>query len=150
VIELAKPKLPTAHPEYEAWMARRLPLAHLTLRGFVVDAIPFCSCFDAQRLRSITFVDCVDVGFCLPVDVDLERVEIRVGETNRARAESVRRVESGDVRRVALRQGREVSPKKSPKKSPSKGDASRGRSRFGWRFRSHLFNAVIEEDEREG
>lgn len=44
-----------------------LPITHLTLRNFVVDAGPFFRWFDSARLQEIVFLgDCVDAGFYLP------------------------------------------------------------------------------------
>lgn len=84
VIELAKPNLKPSHPEYDTWMSRLLPIVHLTLRGFVVDAVPFCSCFDADKLRSITFTDCYDAGFYLPKD--MRHVVLRIDSINKHKA----------------------------------------------------------------
>lgn len=71
-------------------MARLLPIVHLTLRGFVVDAVPFCSCFDADKLRSITFTDCYDAGFYLPKDMG--HVMLRIDSINKHKAMEGRRV----------------------------------------------------------
>ncbi|OKL63045.1 hypothetical protein UA08_01215 [Talaromyces atroroseus] len=168
VIELAKPKLSQKHPEYETWMARLLPLVHLTLRGFVVDAIPFCSCFDAQKLRSITFADCYDAGFYLPHEVDMDKFEIRVDELKTARTESIRRLCSDEeLKHITLKDGKMVEEHHVNESSTSSSFSNKGKqqgtdmapaassrhigrtSRHPWHFRSHVFNAVIEDDEGE-
>lgn len=84
VIENAKPDLKIGHPEYKAWSTRHLPIVHLTLRGFVVDALPFSSCFDADKLHSITFTDCYDAGFHLPKD--MEHVELKIDSKHKHKA----------------------------------------------------------------
>ncbi|EED19096.1 conserved hypothetical protein [Talaromyces stipitatus ATCC 10500] len=124
VIELAKPKLNPDYPEYEAWMSRLLPIVHLTLRGFVVDAIPFCSCFDGQKLRSITFTDCIDAGFCLPYEMN--NVQLRVDCSKTARAEPIRQVvPDRELKRITLKEGRKID--ESPASSPTQSVSSRSR-----------------------
>jgi hypothetical protein len=107
VIELAKPNLEGKYPEYDSWMTRLLPIVHLTLRGFVVDAVPFCSCFDADKLRSITFTDCFDAGFYLPDD--MKHVELRVGPVDKQKAREGRLVSlDQEVKRLTLKDGKKV------------------------------------------
>jgi len=50
---------------------RFLPITHLTLVNFAVDAGPFYRWFDAKRLREVNFLgQCVDAGFYLPSDME--------------------------------------------------------------------------------
>ncbi|KAH8690081.1 hypothetical protein BGW36DRAFT_440909 [Talaromyces proteolyticus] len=82
VIELAKPRFDEGTIEYETWATQTLPIINLTLRGFVVDAIPFHSCFYGNKLREITLTDCYDAGFYLPSDMaDDVRINIDGFET---------------------------------------------------------------------
>lgn len=107
VIELAKPNLKPNHPEYNTWMARLLPIVHLTLRGFVVDAVPFCSCFDADKLRSITFTDCYDTGFYLPNN--MEHVRLHFGSDDKRKAIGGRRVSTDqEVKRLTYKDGKKI------------------------------------------
>ncbi|EXJ61374.1 uncharacterized protein A1O5_11932 [Cladophialophora psammophila CBS 110553] len=46
---------------------RHLPISHLTLMNFAVDAGPFFRWFDPKKLVEITFLgQCIDTGFYLP------------------------------------------------------------------------------------
>ncbi len=50
---------------------RYLPITHLTLMNFVVDAGPFFRWFDPRKLQELTFLgDCIDVGFYLPENME--------------------------------------------------------------------------------
>ncbi|EHY52415.1 hypothetical protein HRR83_009250 [Exophiala dermatitidis] len=46
---------------------RYLPITHLTLMNFAVDAGPFFRWFDPAKLKEVQFLgDCIDTGFSLP------------------------------------------------------------------------------------
>jgi hypothetical protein len=50
---------------------RYLPITHLTLMNFVVDAGPFFRWFDPRKLKELTFLgDCIDAGFYLPESME--------------------------------------------------------------------------------
>lgn len=49
---------------------RYLPITHLTLMNFVVDAGPFYRWFDPKKFKEVTFKgDCIDAGFSLPQEM---------------------------------------------------------------------------------
>ncbi|KAK5341140.1 hypothetical protein LTR98_001932 [Exophiala xenobiotica] len=49
---------------------RYLPITHLTLMNFVVDAGPFYRWFDPKKFKEVTFKgDCIDAGFNLPQEM---------------------------------------------------------------------------------
>ncbi|EEA26717.1 conserved hypothetical protein [Talaromyces marneffei ATCC 18224] len=178
-IELAKPNLKGSHPEYDSWMSRLLPIVHLTLRGFVVDAVPFCSCFNGDKLRSITFTDCYDAGFYLPND--MEEVELRVFPVEKKIAKEGRRVSlDQEAKCLILKDKKKVSespfssspshdatssyyPKPGasssipryaacPSPTPSSHSSSSPvlrKPRFSLGFRKRPVSSVIEEDEEE-
>ncbi|KUL83728.1 hypothetical protein ZTR_07468 [Talaromyces verruculosus] len=124
VIELAKPNLKSNHPEYNTWMDRLLPIVHLTLRGFVVDAVPFCSCFDADKLRSITFTDCYDAGFYLPNN--MEHVKLYFGSNDKHKAIEGRRVSTDqEVKRLTYMDGKKIGESPFVSSSSSQDDAGR-------------------------
>jgi hypothetical protein len=119
VIELAKPNLKPNHPEFDSWMVRLLPIVHLTLRGFVVDAVPFCSCFNADKLRTITFTDCYEAGFYLPDD--MKQVMLRIDPINKQKAIEGRRVSlDQEAKRLTLKDKKKVG--ESPFSSSSSQD----------------------------
>lgn len=84
---------------------RFLPITHLSLKNFVVDAGPFFRWFDAKRLREVTFQGtCVDAGFYLPDDMN-SKVKI-----NAPRPFTVARwVKPGEVKLVEIKKRKPAS-----------------------------------------
>lgn len=77
---------------------RYLPIRHLTLHNFVVDAGPFFKWFDPKKLREITLRgDCIDAGFSLPDDMKL-KVKVTAPSSSPARL-----ITSGQVSIVDIR-----------------------------------------------
>lgn len=83
-----------------------MSIVHLTLRGFVVDALPFYSCFDENRLRQLTFTDCYDSGFYLPADL-INEVKINVGDFEPAKVAPVHHM-SKELKRITIKEGKVV------------------------------------------
>lgn len=106
VIELAKEKHHDGLGDFEKWSNKKLSIVHLTLRGFVVDALPFYSCFDENRLRKITFTDCYDSGFCLPAEL-IDKVQINVGGFEPATVVPVHHIPK-ELKRITIKEGKIV------------------------------------------
>ncbi|CRG83490.1 hypothetical protein PISL3812_00841 [Talaromyces islandicus] len=106
VIELAREKHHDGLGDFEKWSNKKLSVVHLTLRGFVVDALPFFSCFDENRLRQITFTDCYDAGFCLPADL-IDEVEINVGGFEPATVVPVHHIPK-ELKSITIKEGKIV------------------------------------------
>jgi hypothetical protein len=123
VIELAKEKHHDGLGDFEKWSNRKLSIVHLTLRGFVVDALPFFSCFDENRLRQITFTDCYDSGFCLPADL-IDEVQINVGGFEPAMVVPVHHIPK-QLKSITIKEGkvvekRPVQPRRHQRVRPSR------------------------------
>lgn len=122
VIENAKLDPKIGHPEYNAWSIPHLPIVHLTLRGFVVDAMPFCSCFDASKLRTITFKDCYDAGFYLPDD--MKHVELRIDSKYKHKATDGRGIWADqEVKCLTYKDGKKVGESRFNSSSSSENPA---------------------------
>lgn len=106
MIELARERHYDGLGDFDKWSNKKLSIVHLTLRGFVVDALPFFSCFDENRLRKITFTDCYDSGFCLPGDL-IDEVQINVGGFEPATVVPVHHIPK-ELNRITIKEGRIV------------------------------------------
>ncbi len=86
-------------------MARLLPIVHLTYVASWSTRARLCSCFNADKLRSITFTDCYDAGFYLPNNMG--HVKFHLGSDDKHRAIEGRRVSTGqEVKCLTYRDGR--------------------------------------------
>ncbi|OAL22741.1 hypothetical protein AYO20_11140 [Fonsecaea nubica] len=85
---------------------RYLPISHLTLMNFAVDAGPFFRWFDPKKLVEINFLgQCIDTGFYLPDDM---RSHVKVsGPKPKPRPQPMiaRVVKPGEVKLVTLKGG---------------------------------------------
>ncbi|OAP62422.1 hypothetical protein AYL99_04625 [Fonsecaea erecta] len=88
---------------------RYLPISHLTLMNFAVDAGPFFRWFDPKKLVELNFLgQCVDTGFYLPDDM---RSVVKVsGPKPKPRPQPMiaRVVKPGEVKLVTLKGGKVV------------------------------------------
>ena len=84
---------------------RYLPMTHITLMNFVVDAAPFHRWFDPKKLAEITFIgDCIDAGFFLPGDM---RTKVKVNSPKPP--VPVRVVKPGEVKLVHIKRSKSTS-----------------------------------------
>ncbi|KIW30549.1 uncharacterized protein PV07_06287 [Cladophialophora immunda] len=88
---------------------RYLPISHLTLMNFAVDAGPFFRWFDPKKLVEVNFLgQCIDTGFYLPDDMQsLVKVS---GPKPKPRPQPMiaRVVKPGEVKLVTLKGGKVV------------------------------------------
>lgn len=69
--------------------------------------MPFCSCFDASKLRTITFKDCYDAGFYLPDD--MKHVELRIDSKYKHKATDGRGIWADqEVKCLTYKDGKKV------------------------------------------
>ncbi|KIX95903.1 uncharacterized protein Z520_08158 [Fonsecaea multimorphosa CBS 102226] len=88
---------------------RYLPISHLTLMNFAIDAGPFFRWFDPHKLVELTFLgQCIDTGFYLPDDM---RSVVKVNSPKpkpRPQPMIARVVKPGEVKLVTLKGGKVV------------------------------------------
>ncbi|KAK5045305.1 hypothetical protein LTR84_009411 [Exophiala bonariae] len=84
-----------------------LPITHLTLKNFVVDANPFFRWFDPNLLEEIVLkAGCVDAGFYLPPNM---KTAIKVDAPKQLNV--ARRVKPGEIKHVKVKRWKETSRK---------------------------------------
>lgn len=84
---------------------RFLPITHLTLKNFVVDAGPFFRWFDLKELQEIVFRGkCVDAGFYLPPDT---RIAVKVDVPKPRNV--ARGVKPGEIKLVDIKRCQDIS-----------------------------------------
>lgn len=86
---------------------RYLPITHLTLMNFAVDAGPFFRWFDPKKLKEITFLgQCIDTGFSLP-----ENMKTTVKVNSPKPIIMPRFVRPGEVKIVQIKRAKSTSSK---------------------------------------